>query len=418
MMLSRMFGQQTQARGALAYEEAKALARDPDPEVRRALATREDVRPEVLYFLAEDAAPAVRRAIAANPATPGQANVLLAADESEEVRADLARKIGRLLPDLDPQTSTRLREMTIEAIEALARDQLPRVRALLAEALKSADNVPRDIVRRLAQDVESIVAVPILEYSPLLSDDDLLEIIASGTANGGLAAIARRSSVAVPVANAIVATLDVPAVAALLANPSAQIREETLDAIIDHAESIQTWHEPLVLRSELSVRAMRRICQFVGASLVDVLVQRHQLPPALEGELKKNVRHRIETAPTVEETPKQPPAERVATLHAAGLLNDECLAEAVEAGEREFALLALARLSGLPQAVVNKIIDARSPKAVTSLAWKAGLSMRSAMRLQLRLAKIPPKTVMNARDGVDFPLAEADMEWQIDCFGG
>jgi hypothetical protein len=31
MMRSRLFGHQTQARGALAYEEAKALARDADP---------------------------------------------------------------------------------------------------------------------------------------------------------------------------------------------------------------------------------------------------------------------------------------------------------------------------------------------------------------------------------------------------
>ena len=186
-MLSRLFGHQTQARGALAYEEAKALARDADPEVRRALATREDVRPEVLYFLAEDAAPAVRRAIAANPTTPGQANILLSHDESEDVRADLARKIGRLLPDLDAHTSSRVREMTIEALETLAHDQLPKVRAILAEALKSAANVPHDIIMLLARDVESIVAAPILEYSPLLSDDDLLEIIAKiGRASCGV----------------------------------------------------------------------------------------------------------------------------------------------------------------------------------------------------------------------------------------
>ncbi len=415
-MLSRLFGRQTQAGGVLAYEEAKALARDANPEVRRALATREDVRPEVLYFLAEDAAPAVRRAIAANPTTPGQANILLSRDESEAVRADLARKIGRLLPDLDAQASSRVREMTIEALETLARDQLPKVRAILAEALKSADNVPHDIVRRLAQDVESIVAAPILEYSPLLSDDDLLEIIASGTANGGLSAIARRAGVARPVADAIVATLDVPAVAALLANPSAQIREETLDAIIDHAADIRAWHEPMVFRAELSVRAMRRICQFVGASLVDILVERHKLPPELEGELKKNVRRRIESAPTIPDEPKQSPAERVAELQAAGQLDDECISNAAEAGDRAFVLLALVQLSGLPTTVVNKIIEARSPKGVTSLAWKAGLSMRTAIRLQLRLAVIAPQSVMNARNGVDFPMTEADMEWQIGYF--
>jgi uncharacterized protein (DUF2336 family) len=415
-MLQRLFGRRGLPRGPVEYEAARELARSADPAVRHALALREDTRAEILYYLAEDETSAVRSAIAANPSTPGQANVLLAKDANDEVRTDLARKIGRLLPDLDAHTSSRVREMTIEVLETLARDQLPKVRAILAEAVKSTNRVPHDIIRRLAQDVETIVAAPILEYSPLLSDEDLLEIIASGTAHGGLAAIARRSGVASPVADAIVATLDVPAVAALLANPSAQIREETLDAIIEHAESIDSWHEPLVMRTELSVRAMRRICQFVGASLVDILVERHQLPPALEKELKKNVRRRIEQAPPPPDTPKQRPAERLAALAEAGKLDDESISDAVDAGDREFALLALAHLAKLPLAVVSKIVEARSPKGVTALAWKAGLSMRTAMRLQLRLAMIAPKSVMNARNGVDYPLSDADMEWQIGYF--
>jgi hypothetical protein len=42
--------------GRLDYETSKILARDPDPAVRRQIAAREDVRPELLYFLAVDPA--------------------------------------------------------------------------------------------------------------------------------------------------------------------------------------------------------------------------------------------------------------------------------------------------------------------------------------------------------------------------
>ena len=68
-----------------------------------------------------------------------------------------------------------------------------------------------------------------MEYSPLLSDEDLLEIIAAGPVQGGLSAVARRSKVDVSIADAIVRANDIPAVAALLGNKNAQIREETLD---------------------------------------------------------------------------------------------------------------------------------------------------------------------------------------------
>ncbi|HYM33247.1 MAG TPA: DUF2336 domain-containing protein, partial [Candidatus Cybelea sp.] len=417
-MLNWLLGKARRDLRPVDYEESKQLARDPSPEVRRHLAARPDIRPEILYFLAEDAVPAVRRAIAANPNTPGHANVLLARDGDDDVRCDLARKIGRLLPDLDPQTSTRLREMTIEALETLAQDQLPRVRAMLADALKSADDVPREIVLRLARDIETIVAAPILEYSPLLNDEDLLEIIRSGAGSGRLSAIARRRDVVAPVADAIAATLDVPAVAALLANSSAQIREETLDAIIEHADGVTGWHQPLVQRKELSVRAMRQIAQFVGTALVDILIERHKLADDVVQQLRAVVHRKIdETPPDAERSaPRKRGLERATALHAAGKLDDEAVCDAVENGDRDFAVAALTLLSRLPPGVVTKIIDAQSPKGMTALVWKAGLSMRTAMRLQLRLAMIAPKAVMNARDGVDFPISEADMEWQIGYF--
>ena len=58
--------------------EAKHLARHEDPKVRRALAARNDVKPEILYFLAEDPSHPVRPAAAANTTTPGTANRKLA----------------------------------------------------------------------------------------------------------------------------------------------------------------------------------------------------------------------------------------------------------------------------------------------------------------------------------------------------
>ncbi|MGG2362298.1 DUF2336 domain-containing protein, partial [Salmonella enterica] len=85
-------------------------------------------------------------------------------------------------------------EMTLQVIEVLARDQLPRIRAIVAEEIKQATNVPHGLVKRLAADLSSIVSTPVLEYSPLLSDDDLLEIIATGSAAERLSAIARRSN--------------------------------------------------------------------------------------------------------------------------------------------------------------------------------------------------------------------------------
>ncbi|HSZ74924.1 MAG TPA: hypothetical protein VK779_08890, partial [Rhizomicrobium sp.] len=72
------------------------------------LAGRTDAGPDVLYYLAAKGAAAIRRAVAANSATPARANRLLADDTDDDVRAELARKIGRLMPDLAREENEKL----------------------------------------------------------------------------------------------------------------------------------------------------------------------------------------------------------------------------------------------------------------------------------------------------------------------
>ena len=211
------------------YEDSKEIARQGRDKARRNLASNRTTKPEVLYFLAEDKSSDVRRHIAGNEKTPRQADLILARDINDEVRCDLALKIGRIAPEATAKESAKLQELTFEVLDILAKDQLPRVRQILSEEIKHSNTVPKKVVKRLAKDIELLVAAPILEYSPLLSDEDLLEIIAAGPVQGGLSAVARRSKVDVSIADAIVRANDIPAVAALLGNKNAQIREETLD---------------------------------------------------------------------------------------------------------------------------------------------------------------------------------------------
>ena len=210
---------------AISYGQSKELARDGDSDARRKLAARGDVRPEILYYLAADELVEVRREIAANDKTPRQADRLLVDDVDDEVRCDLARKIARLVPGLSPEAQDQVHRLTFEILEALAHDELPRVRQIVSEEIKRCATIPRQIIGRLARDVELIVSAPVLQYSPLLGDDDLLEIIASEPVRGALNAISRRESVEATVADAIAACDNEDAIAALLANPSAQIRE-------------------------------------------------------------------------------------------------------------------------------------------------------------------------------------------------
>jgi len=408
------------------YEDAKALAASKDTAVRLALAQSQDMQPEILYFLAVDEAADVRRAIAANMATPAQAHLILANDADEEVRVSLADKVARLLPDMPDNEVGRAREYAIQTVEMLARDELTRIRATLSEALKSAVNVPHHLVKQLARDVELIVSAPVLEFSPLLTDDDLREIVAGAAQSGALSAIARRIGLSAGVSDAIAATRDVSAVAALLANESAQIREETLDLLLDAAPNVEAWHEPLVQRPNLPAPAAKRIAGFVAESLLAKLAARADLPEAAMAEIKAVVSQRLELpdvpderrAAPREETSNPSEAEaQVKRLLKEGKLDNDRVQDAIERNDRHFVLQAIAQAGKAPLQVVTRAFESRNGRLITALIWRAKFSMRTAVMAQRDIAKVPPKAMLNARNGTDYPLPKNELEEQLRILG-
>ena len=104
------------------------------------LAGNKDAGNEVLAYLAQHGEVATRRAVAANPATPAEANVVLAEDEDSEVRAELARKIARIMPGLSTKESAHILALTIEALETLRLEAgaFPRGEAHLARMQRTA----------------------------------------------------------------------------------------------------------------------------------------------------------------------------------------------------------------------------------------------------------------------------------------
>lgn len=359
-----------------ALDILEARARESEDYIIR----NADVGAAVFEYLAEYGAPATRQAVAANLATPARVNRLLADDGADEVRAELAAKIARLMPDLAARENEETVALTIATLELLARDSAVKVRAILADEIKHLDCIPRQVALNLANDVETLVSTPILEYSPLLSDADLMEVIAGGQAQQVLVAVARRRPLSEDVSDALVQSLDVPTVAALLVNPDARIRKQTLDRIVEEAEAIESWHLPLVLRADLSARAVRRIGSFVGAALLEQLTARGDLSETTRAHLGRRLRARLEQDSSVDRNPDNA-AQTVAAAQARGTLDDAFVENAAAAGHREIVILALAALAQVPEATVRRILDQRSAKPLVALAWRAHLSMRTAFKI-------------------------------------
>jgi len=413
-LLSRLFARR-KLPAELRYEDARRVLESHHLAVKRELAGRDDAPPEALYYLACDDDLEVRSLVAGNPAAPMQANELLRTDVDGEVREELARKIGRLMPDLPSGELTTLQRRAVELLERLAEDELSRVRAIVAREVAHCPTIPRSLALRLARDVEIAVCGPMLQYSPLLSDEDLIEIVATTRVHGAVEAIAKRDGLGGDLTAAVAATLDVSAVAQLLANEKAEIREETLNKVIAQAAGIEVWHRPLVMRADLSVRAMRRIATFVSRSLIDELGRRHDLDDDTALWLKARAQASIEADDAGSEKPLTVEAMRDA--HKEGRLGDEMVTGAATLAHRQPVVTALSLLAGVPAHMVETVIDSRSGRGISALCWKAGLSMRTALAVQTHIAHVPTGNLVLPREGIDYPLKENEIRWHLQYFG-
>lgn len=333
----------------------------------------------------------------------------------EDIRLQIARKISLLVPALAHSQKRELLEHVFRVLSVMAWDQLPRVRQMIAEELSTIYNAPVELVKRLAWDEQLEVSAPILEFSPLLTDNDLLDIIGKSHIPGALEAVSRRKLVTEDVTDAIVRNVmastvteqDARTINNLLSNKNAHFREDTLEIIVDEASSHAIWHEALVDRPELTTRTINKIARFVSRSLISEMENRGMISHELAENLSLAIASRLQNI----HFDREKEADRQAIeLFTQGTLDPEYVMAALDSGEREFVISAISLLANLQKRIVKSIFEGADPKAVTSVAWKAGISMRNAIQLQLKVARIHYTKILYAKDGTDYPLLEPEME--------
>jgi uncharacterized protein (DUF2336 family) len=211
--------------------------------------------------------------------------------------------------------------------------------------------------------------------------------------------------------------MDIPAIATLLANNKARIREATIEQLVDRAEGTLAWHSPLAMRADLSLRVLRRIAGFVGAALLAEIAKRHDLDEETLTYLNRCVRARLQEEALHAAEYEDKAVAEVNAAEREGRLNEGFMEHAIGAGQRDAVVAALAALTKATRPQVEKVFASRNAKAITSLAWRAGLSMRIAFKIQALVVKLKADELLPARGGIHYPLSETDMRWHLSYFG-
>ena len=256
-----------------------------------------------------------------------------------------ARVVGQLVIDID---SGRLSEtewkLALDIMRAMAADAEIMVRRAVAASMKSSENLPHEIALRLARDDVS-VALPVLENSQVLSDDDLISILADG--NGAKqVAIARRPQVSETVASAIVDTGNAAAVTTLVSNDGAALTEPLLKKTLDRYGQFETVKAAMVHRDQLPVTITERLVSLVSEKLKLTLAARHRLPADVATDIILDARERATVSLLSQNTSNEDTHALIQQLHASGRLTPSLVLRALCSGDMRFVEDAMAEIAG------------------------------------------------------------------------
>lgn len=395
----------------------RRVAQPAAPETGGVRPESDGVAPDQLGYLFADAGSPAPGRPATAPRELGAALVeaRLASGGDHDIRAMLARKLCRLLPDLPQDGRDKATALALRVLEQLARDHVTRVREALATAIKDIACAPPAVVNTLARDVERCVAEPVLHCCVALTDHDLLALVAARGEAWALGAIAGRQTVSAPVSSAIAAAGCAEATGVLLDNAGAVIPEPTLERLVEEAADRRSWQEKLARRTALPPKLALRLAGFVDRSVLEILQTRADFDAVTATEIVAAVRRRVDWVE--QRDPEETPEQRALRLHRRGRLDEIVIGDALSWEDGAFVRAALALRATVPITSVEEILSSGSARAVTALAWKAGLSMRGAMQIQARAADIPARAMLNARQGTGYPLTPAEMARTLAVYG-
>lgn len=321
--------------------------------------------------------------------------------ERRELAVQVGEQIDRDLSEADRAAVERLAGL-------LVRDSDAAVRRALAESVRHAWRLPPYIASRLAHDAEDI-AVPFLEASEVFSEADLRKLVPT-LGDTAREAAARRARVPGPVATVLAQTAGERPVAALVANPNADLGEAAT-VIAERFRDAPDILRGLAARRALSAEAAIGLIDRMAQSAASHLVGRYGLAAVDRPARWARVLAIVDVARAV--SPAELP-DLVFRLAQRGDLDGELIVEALQAGERELFEIGLSRLSGVPCRLIRAALATHAHDRLAGYAAAAGMTPALRERTRRVLARQRNARlhalVEFVRDGRAAELVEARIE--------
>ena len=300
----------------------------------------------------------------------------------DDDRAAAAHKLCRSMDHADLTDDDRAAAQKI--LRMIAEDAAELVRRAMAVTLKSSDLIPHDVARRLAADVDS-VALPLIGFSPVFSDDDLIEIVRAGSAVRQTA-VAARPRVSRDVAEVIADVGCQDAVRTVAANDNSDMSELALGRAVDRFGGTPEVVNAIAYRQVLPLEITERLVAMASDAVREHLITRHAMAPEAAIRLARFARERA-TVDLVDQAASSADLPTfVAALNSRKVLTASLLLRALARGQMTLFEYGLSELAQTPHQRAWLMIHDAGPLGLKAIYDRAGL---------------PPRLFQAFRAGVD-----------------
>jgi len=325
-------------------------------------------------------------------------------DKMGEGAVKVARKVAAAYAKSSQESGERAHA------EAIFGEWLQRgaeaVRATLAKHLASCGFLPHRCAVSMAEDVES-VAVPMLEHSEVLTDEDLVRIAAE-KGPPQQSAIAGRPFVSHDVSDILIGRGEEGVTIKLLGNEGAKLSEPALHRIMDAHNRNTEVVDALTNRGRVPSSVADRIVTLIAEPAIQNEEEDTQ-PAERAHPLFSRPLNLIK--PRHRKVEGMDASELADQFAAAGRLTPAYLLRALCDGRRSTFEAGVARLAGVAMDNTVAVLTSGDDEALTALFKRTGVpqpfrrAFGDGIKGLIRNAKLDPATAMTAKE-----IAEAVME--------
>lgn len=261
----------------------------------------------------------------------------VAAGEDSPRRDAILSALTSQYLELEPRLSDRHIELYDNVFRVLVNGIELQARLALAEKLAPMKRAPREIIRDLANDPYAIVAGPILQQSPVLDDNDLMDA-ARNCSEAHRIAIAQRPKLNSVITDVLVDRREQSVLVALIGNDTAHLSTDGATTLAEVANKNEVVAQALAARLSLPASAVSQILSAARAVVVNTLA--HSEPEARARDIIEAVGEAVDVVHSLPDTARDEVSEQqIITLYGMDALDEVALALSDRSGIKTATVL-------------------------------------------------------------------------------